>query len=135
MPPSHKIVFCKCLKIMLTVSLFDFCLTIIFINKYRTNVIACAKHFVGDGGTELGLMEGDTVSSFEDLEKIHMKPYLGCLAYGVSTIMPSYTSWNGTRMHGHRFLLTDILKEKLGFKVLKPLISRFSLRSIHFSRI
>ncbi|KAL4606147.1 hypothetical protein ACB092_09G081400 [Castanea dentata] len=82
----------------------------------RTNVIACAKHFVGDGGTELGLMEGDTVSSFEDLERIHMKPYLHCLAQGVSTIMPSYTSWNGTRMHGHRFLLTDILKEKLGFK-------------------
>ena len=115
--------------------LFDFCLTIFFIYKCRTNVIACAKHFVGDGGTELGLMEGDTVSSFEDLEKIHMKPYLHCLAQGVSTIMPSYTSWNGTRMHGHRFLLTDILKEKLGFKVLKPLISRFSLRSIHFSRI
>ncbi|XP_050243848.1 uncharacterized protein LOC126692322 isoform X9 [Quercus robur] len=81
----------------------------------RTNVIACAKHFVGDGGTELGLMEGNTVSSFEDL-RIHMKPYLHCLAQGVSTIMPSYTSWNGTRMHGHRFLLTDILKEKLGFK-------------------
>ncbi|XP_065628060.1 uncharacterized protein LOC112018089 isoform X1 [Quercus suber] len=81
-----------------------------------TKVIACAKHFVGDGGTELGLMEGNTVSSFEDLGRIHMKPYLDCLAHGVSTIMPSYTSWNGTRMHGHRFLLTDILKEKLGFK-------------------
>ena len=59
-----------------------------------------------------------------------MKPYLHCLAQGVSTIMPSYTSWNGTRMHGQRFLLTDILKEKLAFKVLKPLISRFSPRHI-----
>ena len=49
--------------------LFDFCLTIFFIYKCRTNVIACAKHFVGDGGTELGLMEGNTVSSFEDLEE------------------------------------------------------------------
>jgi hypothetical protein len=76
-------------------------------------------------------MEGDTVSSFEDLERIHMRPYLDCLAQGVSTIMPSYTSWNGTRMHCHRFLLTDILKEKLGFKVLMPLISGFSLSYIY----
>ncbi|KAF8396891.1 hypothetical protein HHK36_018526 [Tetracentron sinense] len=82
----------------------------------RKNIIACAKHFVGDGGPELGLMEGDTKSSFADLERIHMRPYLDCLAQGVSTIMASYTSWNGVRLHGHHFLLTNILKEKLGFK-------------------
>ncbi|KAF8396892.1 hypothetical protein HHK36_018527 [Tetracentron sinense] len=82
----------------------------------RRNIIACAKHFVGDGGTELGIMEGDTKSSFTDLERIHMRPFLDCLAQGVSTIMVSYNSWNGVRMHGHHFLLTNILKEKLGFK-------------------
>ncbi|KAF8365064.1 hypothetical protein HHK36_032931 [Tetracentron sinense] len=62
----------------------------------RRNIIACAKHFVGDGGTELGIMEGDTKSSFTDLERIHMRPYLDCLAQGVSTIMGFVISgWEG----------------------------------------
>ncbi|KAJ0248361.1 Glycoside hydrolase family 3 C-terminal domain-containing protein [Hirschfeldia incana] len=82
----------------------------------RNNVVACAKHFVGDGGTEMGKNEGDTISSYEDLERIHMAPYLNCLAQGVSAVMPSYSRWNGSQLHGDRFLLTEILKDKLGFK-------------------
>ncbi|CAH8382090.1 unnamed protein product [Eruca vesicaria subsp. sativa] len=82
----------------------------------RNNVVACAKHFVGDGGTEMGKNEGDTVASYEDLERIHMAPYLKCLAQGVSAVMPSYSRWNGSQLHGDRFLLTEILKDKLGFK-------------------
>jgi beta-glucosidase len=46
-----------------------------------------------------------------------MAPYVDCIAQGVSTIMVSYSSWNGVKLHGHRFLINDILKEKLGFKV------------------
>lgn len=46
-----------------------------------------------------------------------MKPYLDCISQGVCTIMASYNSWNGDRVHGHRFLLTEILKDKIGFKV------------------
>ncbi|CAH8382083.1 unnamed protein product [Eruca vesicaria subsp. sativa] len=82
----------------------------------RNNVVACAKHFVGDGGTEMGKNEGDTVASYEDLERIHMAPYLKCLAQGVSAVMPSYSRWNGRKLHGDRFLLSEILKDKLGFK-------------------
>ncbi|KAK1298673.1 hypothetical protein QJS10_CPB14g00829 [Acorus calamus] len=80
------------------------------------NVIACAKHFVGDGGTHEGVNEGNTICSFEDLERIHMTPYLDCLGQGVCTVMATYSSWNGRKAHSDRFLLTDILKEKLGFK-------------------
>lgn len=80
-------------------------------------MIACAKHFVGDGGTEGGINEGNTVASYEDLEKIHMAPYLDSIARNVSTIMASYSSWNGQKMHSNMFLLTEILKNKLGFKV------------------
>lgn len=83
----------------------------------RYNVIACAKHFVGDGGTEKGINEGNTISSYDELESIHMAPYLDCLCKGVSTVMVSYSSWNGCKLHAHRFLLTEILKGKLGFKV------------------
>ncbi|KAI3678198.1 hypothetical protein L6452_37483 [Arctium lappa] len=82
----------------------------------RTNVVACAKHFVGDGGTEKGVNEGNTKSSYEDLERIHMAPYLDCISQGVCTVMASYSSWNGTKLHESHFLLTQILKEKLGFK-------------------
>ncbi|KAM3739969.1 hypothetical protein ACB098_08G063500 [Castanea mollissima] len=82
----------------------------------RNNVIACAKHFVGDGGMDRGINEGDTISSYEDLERIHMAPYLDCISQGVSTLMASYSSWNGRKLHADRFLLTEVLKEKLGFK-------------------
>ncbi|KAF5470465.1 hypothetical protein F2P56_010979 [Juglans regia] len=82
----------------------------------RNNVIACAKHFVGDGGTDRGINEGDTISSYEDLERIHMAPYLDCISQGVSTVMASYSSWNGRKLHADHFLLTEILKDKLGFK-------------------
>ncbi|XP_008220446.1 PREDICTED: beta-glucosidase BoGH3B-like [Prunus mume] len=82
----------------------------------RNNTIACAKHFVGDGGTHKGLNEGNTISSYDDLERIHMAPYLNCISDGVSTVMASYSSWNGSKLHADRFLLTEILKDKLGFK-------------------
>ncbi|XP_020100392.1 uncharacterized protein LOC109718537 isoform X2 [Ananas comosus] len=82
----------------------------------RRNAIACAKHFVGDGGTHKGKNEGNTICSYEELERIHMSPYFDCLAQGVCTVMASYTSWNGKPLHANRFLITDILKDKLGFK-------------------
>ncbi|KAG4198512.1 hypothetical protein ERO13_A05G090150v2 [Gossypium hirsutum] len=82
----------------------------------RYNVIACAKHFVGDGGTEKGINEGNTISSYDELESVHMAPYLDCLYKGVSTVMASYSSWNEFKLHAHHFLLTEILKGKLGFK-------------------
>ncbi|KAF8394941.1 hypothetical protein HHK36_018880 [Tetracentron sinense] len=83
----------------------------------RRNVVACAKHFVGDGGTDRGINEGNTITSFDDLSRFHMEPYLDCLSQGVCTIMASYSSWNGSNLHSDYFLLTQILKEKLGFKV------------------
>ncbi|KAK4407818.1 Lysosomal beta glucosidase [Sesamum angolense] len=82
----------------------------------RQHVVACAKHFVGDGGTRNGINEGDTISSYDELEKIHMAPYLDCISQGVCTIMASYSSWNGTKLHNSHFLLTEVLKDKLGFK-------------------
>lgn len=81
----------------------------------RKNVLASAKHFVGDGGTESGINEGNTLTSYEDLEKIHMAPYLDCLSQGVCSVMASYSAWNGSRLHTDHFLLTEVLKNKLGF--------------------
>ena len=83
--------------------------------------MACAKHFVGDGGTEKGKNEGDTAMGYEELESVHMAPYLDCIEKGVSMVMASYSSWNGHKMHSNRYLLTDILKHKLQLQVNKPI--------------
>ncbi|ERN09694.1 uncharacterized protein LOC18437851 isoform X1 [Amborella trichopoda] len=82
----------------------------------RKNVIACMKHFIGDGGTKGGINEGNTVGSFDELHSVHLKPFLDCLDQGVCTAMASYSSWNSMMLHSHHFLLTQVLKHQLGFK-------------------
>jgi beta-glucosidase len=79
------------------------------------SVIACAKHWVGDGGTRDGRDQGDTVLGEAEFERLHMTAYRPALAAGVQTVMASFNSWNGEKCHGHRYLLTDVLKGRLGF--------------------
>ena len=78
-------------------------------------VIACAKHWVGDGGTTAGNDQGDTAVSETELERTHMSPYYPALEAGLLTVMASFNSWNGDKCHGHHYLLTDVLKGRLGF--------------------
>lgn len=78
-------------------------------------VLATAKHFVGDGGTFNGVDQGDTRLEEAELAAIHGRPYRAALIAGVQTVMASFSSWNGRKMHGHRYLLTDVLKRHLGF--------------------
>ncbi|PUZ73930.1 hypothetical protein GQ55_1G025100 [Panicum hallii var. hallii] len=82
----------------------------------QRNVAACAKHYVGDGGTTRGINENNTMATFHQLLGIHMPPYYSAVIQGVSTIMVSYSSWNGVKMHANRFLITDFLKNKLRFR-------------------
>jgi len=78
-------------------------------------VMACAKHWVGDGGTWQGVDQGETTLPFSELEQLHIAPYLPALSAGVQTVMVSFNSWNGDKCHGHRYLVTDLLKGRLGF--------------------
>ncbi|XP_028554809.1 uncharacterized protein LOC110095762 [Dendrobium catenatum] len=82
----------------------------------RKKVAACAKHYVGDGGTQKGINENDTIISRQDLLRIHMPAYYNSIIKGVSTIMVSYSSWNGIKMHANRELITDFLKNELKFR-------------------
>ncbi|KAL2928129.1 Beta-glucosidase BoGH3B [Bienertia sinuspersici] len=82
----------------------------------RDKVAACAKHFVGDGGTTNGIDESNTVIDAAGLFKIHMPAYLDSIRKGVATIMVSYSSWNGKKMHANRDLVTGYLKNTLKFK-------------------
>jgi len=81
-----------------------------------TSVLACAKHFIGDGGTTNGIDQGDTICDDATLRKLYLPPYVAAIKAGVGSIMVSYSSWNGAKMHGNKYLLTDVLKGELGFK-------------------
>ena len=81
-----------------------------------TSVLATAKHFVGDGGTLGGTDQGDTVASEAELREVHLAPYVEAIARGVGSVMVSFSSWNGEKLHGHRELVTDVLKGELGFE-------------------
>jgi beta-glucosidase len=78
-------------------------------------VVACVKHWVGDGGTTEGIDQGDTRISEAELERLHITPYYPAIDNGVLTVMASFNSWNGDKCHGHRYLLSYVLKERMGF--------------------
>jgi len=78
-------------------------------------VIACAKHWIGDGGTTGGVDQGDTALSEDELLRTHAAPYLPALEAGVLTVMASFNSWNKEKCHASRYLLTDVLKGQFGF--------------------
>ncbi|KAG6520261.1 hypothetical protein ZIOFF_017299 [Zingiber officinale] len=91
----------------------------VFFHSHSTGKMllpACAKHYVGDGGTNKGINENNTIVDFHGLLSIHMPPYYHAIIRGVSTIMVSYSSWNGEKMHANRFLITNFLKNKLRFR-------------------
>ncbi|MGH1363482.1 MAG: MFS transporter [Calditrichia bacterium] len=80
------------------------------------SVIACVKHWVGDGGTTDGIDQGDVDMTEIQLRDMHVNAYLPALSEGVLTLMASLSSWNGKKCHGNRYLLTELLKHKLGFQ-------------------
>ncbi|HEU5072232.1 MAG TPA: glycoside hydrolase family 3 N-terminal domain-containing protein [Verrucomicrobiae bacterium] len=81
-----------------------------------SSVLACAKHFLGDGGTVNGDDQGNTICDEAMLRRVHLPPYRAAIAAGVGSIMVSYNSWNGEKLHGQKHLLTDVLKGELGFR-------------------
>jgi beta-glucosidase len=80
------------------------------------SILATAKHFVGDGGTRDGVDRGDTVVDEATLRRVHLAGYVAAIKAGVGSVMISYSSWNGEKMHGHRRLITDVLRGELGFQ-------------------
>ena len=79
------------------------------------HVAASAKHFLGDGGTG-GKDPGNTLSSAADLIRIAAPAYAAAVDAGTMTVMASYSSWQGVKMHGNHSLLTDVLKTRMGFQ-------------------
>ena len=92
-------------------------------NLFESNVvIGTPKHFVGDGGTVWGSGEGNyqidqgvTEVDEATLRSIHLPPYEALIAEGARSIMISFSSWGGMKMHAQEYLITDVLKNELGF--------------------
>ena len=90
--------------------------------KSDANVVATAKHFMGDGGTDQGKDQGVNKASRADMINIHGQGYYTALAAGAQTVMASFNSWNDVaggvdygKVHGSKAMMTDILKTKMGF--------------------
>ncbi|MBE3113831.1 MAG: glycoside hydrolase family 3 C-terminal domain-containing protein [Actinobacteria bacterium] len=87
------------------------------------SVLATPKHYIGDGGTLWGSSKhptyiidvGDLQVDEATLRSLHLPPFQKAVEAGAKSIMISLGSWNGTKMHGHRYLLTEVLKNELGF--------------------
>ncbi|WP_253767383.1 glycoside hydrolase family 3 protein [Goodfellowiella coeruleoviolacea] len=79
------------------------------------SVLATAKHYLGDGGTTNGTDQGDTQLSEQELRAIHLPPFQEAVRRGVGSVMVSFSSWNGAKVHGSQYLITTLLKGELGF--------------------
>jgi beta-glucosidase len=87
-------------------------------------VLGTPKHYVGDGGTAWGtslhqswqIDQGDLQVDEATLRAVHLPPYQAAIEAGAQSIMVSYSSWNGTKLHAHQYLLNDVLKDELGFE-------------------
>jgi beta-glucosidase len=86
-------------------------------------VLGTPKHYIGDGGTTWGtstnggyqLDQGDMQVDEATLRELYLPPYQAAIDAGAQSIMISFSSWNGTKMHAQQYLSTDVLKGELGF--------------------
>jgi beta-glucosidase len=78
-------------------------------------VAATAKHFLADGGTAGGKDQGDAAISETELIARHAQGYPAAINAGALTVMASFSTWNGAKHHGNKSLLTDVLKDRMGF--------------------
>ncbi len=81
-----------------------------------TSVLATAKHYLGDGGTTGGVDQGETTLTEAELRRIHLPPFRAAVRRGVGSVMISYSSWNGAKLHAHDYLINTVLKDELRFK-------------------
>ncbi len=81
----------------------------------QNHVAATAKHFIADGGTSGGKDQGDAQIPEKVLISVHAQGYPAAIKAGALTVMASFSSWNGEKLHGNKVLLTDILKKRMGF--------------------
>ena len=95
----------------------------------RPTIVATAKHYLGDGGTDSGVDQGENKADVADLLRLHGAGYISAIGAGVQTVMASFNSWTftgtdaegrklafaGAKNTGNHYLLTEVLKARWGF--------------------
>lgn len=87
-----------------------------YLNGVEGIIIPTVKHYVGDGGTYLGIDQGNSILDEEAIRQNHLPPYIQAIEQNVPVIMVSYHSIRGTKLHGHEYWLNTVLKGELGFE-------------------
>ena len=84
------------------------------------HVLACAKHFIGEGYTTDGTNQGNVDMTAEEFDALLdsglLDPYTAALDEGVLTVMISYNSVDGVKCHENKHLIQEVLKDQLGFR-------------------
>lgn len=91
--------------------------------SHPETILATPKHWVADGGTAWGssttsnykIDQGDAQMDEATLRTVHMAPYIAAVENGAQSVMVSYSSWNGVKLHSHDYLINKVLKEELDF--------------------
>ena len=84
--------------------------------KSFRGIISTAKHYIADGGSTLGIDQGNVAASEADLMNIHAQGYFTALAAGAQTVMVGFFSWQDQgKQAGNQHLVDEILKQKIGF--------------------
>lgn len=93
-------------------------------NQNGLTIAATAKHYIGNGSSELGssinkdflIDQGNSNISENELRQIHLEPFRQAIKTGVKSVMVGLNKWNGQKISENKYLLTDVLKEELGFQ-------------------
>lgn len=81
-----------------------------------TSILACTKHYLGDGGTTGGVDQGNTQGDTAMIRKLFLAGYISAVDSGVGSVMVSFSSINGQKMSASKYWITDVLKGELGFE-------------------
>jgi beta-glucosidase len=80
----------------------------------QRHILSSVKHWVGDGATTDGIDRGNAEMTEDELDEL-IQPYREVIQAGARSVMVSYSSWNGEKLHGNSYLIQDKLKGELGF--------------------
>ena len=81
-----------------------------------TTVLACVKHFAAYGAPLAGRDYNTVDMSQRVFLDVYLPPYKAAIDAGALSVMSSFNEFDGVPATGNKYLLTDILRNQLGFK-------------------
>ncbi|MGN6645882.1 MAG: glycoside hydrolase family 3 N-terminal domain-containing protein [Cytophaga sp.] len=83
----------------------------------KTNAVAsCMKHFIGYSASRSGRDRTPSFIPEIELREYYLPQFQAAVKAGASTIMINSGEINGVPVHASKYLLTNVLRDELGFK-------------------